>query len=160
MKGLAGGCRGVVQSRSGVLRKLKGRTLAGGPPGMRWAGRTRTRWMGRKLDGTGATWLMSWNATGSAWISLKRDTNLTCHCSARTCAFFFFLEPFGRWCGISDQNVVTKKIFFRKIDKYGDTFIKNQFAFDEYMKGGGKQHHPNGGGTAALAKGRMQHPPQ
>ena len=55
---------------------------------MRWAGRTWSRWLRRKLDGTGVTWLMSWSATGSASISLKRDTNLTCHCSARTCACF------------------------------------------------------------------------
>ena len=45
---------------------------------MRWAGRTWSGWLRRKLDGTGVTWLMSWSATRSAWISLKCGTNLTC----------------------------------------------------------------------------------
>ena len=41
--------------------------------GMRWTGRTWSRWVRRKLDGTGAMWLMSWNAMGSAWASLTCD---------------------------------------------------------------------------------------
>ena len=91
VKGLAGQCRGVVHSRGGVLKKLKdgrnpkdGRWLA--EPTLHAVGRADV--LRRTLDGTGVTWLMSWSATSLAWISLKRDTNLACHCSARTCASF------------------------------------------------------------------------
>ena len=44
------------------------------PPGLRWAGRTWSKWLRRKLDGTGVMWLMSWSALGSAWTGLKRVT--------------------------------------------------------------------------------------
>ena len=80
VKGLVGRCRGVVQSWDGVLKKLKdgrnpkdGRWLA--EPTWHSVGRvTWSRWLRRKLGGTGVTWL-SWSVTGSARISLQRDTN-------------------------------------------------------------------------------------
>ena len=50
------------------------------------AGRTWSRWLRRKLDGTGVVWFMSWSAMGSAWTSFQCNTNLTCRCSARTYA--------------------------------------------------------------------------
>ena len=59
VKALAGRYRGVVQSRGGVLRSSRmavtQRTDAGwrNQLGMRWAGRTWSRWLRRKLDGTG-----------------------------------------------------------------------------------------------------------
>ena len=107
MKRLTGRCRGVVQSRSGILRKLRvaetQRTDAGGANlacGER--GGLGSTYLRRKLDGTGVTWLMS--STGLAWISLKRDTSLTCHCIARTRASV--LDPFR---SLMRRNVITKK---------------------------------------------------
>ena len=67
-------------------------------PGMQW-------WLRRKVDGTCAVWLLSWSAMGSAWTSLRRDTNLTGRCSARTCVF-------GWASSVADagsENVITKK---------------------------------------------------
>ena len=94
--GVAESCRaGAEYSRSSRMAETQ-RTEAGwrSLPGMRWAGRTWSRWLRRKLDGTDVTWLMCWSAMDSAWTSLMRDTNLTCHCSARTCASL--LDLFGR----------------------------------------------------------------
>ena len=43
-----------------------------------------TRW--RRRASFGSAGGASWGAMGSAWSSLKRETNLTCHCRARPCA--------------------------------------------------------------------------
>ena len=42
---------------------------------------------------------------GSAWTSLRRDTNLTGRCSARTCAFCWTSSV----ADAGSQNVITKK---------------------------------------------------
>ena len=61
-------------------QKPKERTLAGGASLACCCGRAATE--------TGWDWRDVVSATSLAWISLKRDTNLACHCSARTCASF------------------------------------------------------------------------
>ena len=74
-------------------QKPKRRTLAGGAnlacggPGGRGPGGCDGSWMG-------LVWLLSWSAMGLAWTNLKRDTSLTCHSRARTCAIL--LDLFGR----------------------------------------------------------------
>ena len=82
-----------------------GANLARGGPGGRGPSRRDGNWMGR-------VWRGWWAGArrGSTWIGLKRDTNLTCHCSARKCASS--LDLFSRWCGTSHQNVITKNICF------------------------------------------------
>ena len=93
VKGLAERCRGIEQSRGGVLHKLKdGRNpkdggwvaeanLACGGSECSGRGPGRRR---QTLDGTGVTWCMSWSATGSALISFHSGTTLTSHRSARS----------------------------------------------------------------------------
>ena len=84
-----------LASPDGELRKLKG---ARNPKDGRWLAEPTWLAVGGRgrgdCDGTVVTWLMSWSVTDSAWTSLKRDTNLTCHGGTRTCGSL--LDIFGR----------------------------------------------------------------
>ena len=108
VQGVAGRCRGIMQSRGGVLKKAQGGQEPQGrrsAVGANLAGcLSRLR---RRLGGTGAMWCTSWSATCRALISLQSGTTLTSHSSSRNVRTV--VDLFCRRCGISHQSVTTKK---------------------------------------------------